>query len=309
MKDLLVGSTGFVGSNLRMSHDFDGLCHSTDIADYYGAKPELCIYAGVPAAMYLANTNPSADLEIIKQARKNIRKINPKKLILVSTIAVYSNLSGVDENTVMDEIGLPAYGRNRLKLENWAREDYADVVIIRLPALYGEGLKKNFLYDLHTIIPFELTAEKYEQLKSKNEIVKRSYKIVENGYYRFDGNADKDELKAFFEHNDFNAISFTNSRSEYQFYKLSRLWDDICKVIDTGINLINLTTPPIKAKEVYYRVMDGVRWENDLVEQVRYDVKSVHSDVVGGSDGYVCSRKEEIEDICLFMRSWRKNDK
>ena len=36
-KDLLVGSTGFVGGNLAAKHAFAAVCHSTDIAAQFGA--------------------------------------------------------------------------------------------------------------------------------------------------------------------------------------------------------------------------------------------------------------------------------
>ena len=65
-KDLLVGSTGFVGGNLAAKHAFAAVCHSTDIAAQFGAKPDLCVYAGVPAAMFLANADPDADLAVRK---------------------------------------------------------------------------------------------------------------------------------------------------------------------------------------------------------------------------------------------------
>ena len=50
--DLLVGSTGFVGGNLMAKHDFTAVCHSKDVAAQYGTRPDLCVYAGVPAAMF-----------------------------------------------------------------------------------------------------------------------------------------------------------------------------------------------------------------------------------------------------------------
>lgn len=50
--DLLVGSTGFVGGNLTAKHTFTAVCHSSDIAAQYGTRPDLCVYAGVPAAMF-----------------------------------------------------------------------------------------------------------------------------------------------------------------------------------------------------------------------------------------------------------------
>ena len=152
-KDLLVGSTGFVGGNLAAKHAFAAVCHSTDIAAQFGAKPDLCVYAGVPAAMFLANADPDADLAVMAAARENLRQIAPKQLVLISSIAVYADSRGKDEQSPMTPDGLPAYGRNRLQLERWAREDYPNALIVRLPALYGIGLKKNFLFDLHTITP------------------------------------------------------------------------------------------------------------------------------------------------------------
>lgn len=90
--DLLVGSTGFVGGNLMAAHDFAAVCHSKDVAVQYGSRPDLCVYAGVPAAMFLANADPEADLAVMAAARENLRKIAPKALVLISSIAVYLSL-------------------------------------------------------------------------------------------------------------------------------------------------------------------------------------------------------------------------
>ena len=59
--DFLVGNTGFVGANLSACHAFDGAFHSTNVSDAFGANPDLLVYSGVPAEMFLANTNPEAD--------------------------------------------------------------------------------------------------------------------------------------------------------------------------------------------------------------------------------------------------------
>ncbi|EKC44631.1 hypothetical protein LEA_20560 [human gut metagenome] len=76
-KDLLVGSTGFVGGNLAAKHAFAAVCHSTDIAAQFGAKPDLCVYAGVPAAMFLANADPDADLAVMAAARETCARSPP----------------------------------------------------------------------------------------------------------------------------------------------------------------------------------------------------------------------------------------
>ena len=67
------------GGNLLAKHTFAAACHSSDITAQYGTRPDLCIYAGVPAAMFLANADPEADLAVMRAARENIRQIAPKK--------------------------------------------------------------------------------------------------------------------------------------------------------------------------------------------------------------------------------------
>ena len=148
MTKALVGYTGFVGSNIYASGDFDAVYNSKNIEDAYGTCPDLLIYAGLRAEKYLANNAPDKDFELIVRAEENIKKINPRKLVLISTIDVFKNPIDVDENSVIDTEGLQAYGYNRYQLECWVRENYPDALIIRLPGLFGKNIKKNFILSL-----------------------------------------------------------------------------------------------------------------------------------------------------------------
>ena len=294
-KDLLVGSTGFVGGNLAAKHAFAAVCHSTDIAAQFGAKPDLCVYAGVPAAMFLANADPDADLAVMAAARENLRQIAPKQLVLISSIAVYADSREKDEQSPMTPDGLPAYGRNRLQLERWVREDYPNALIVRLPALYGIGLKKNFLFDLHTITPAMLKPEKYTELAQKSPLVRDGYTLADNGFYKLNGAVDAAALRAF-----------TDSRSRYQFYHLARLWQDVQTALQNGLTTLNLTTPPVTAAEVYTTVTGKADWQNELPKPpFDYDLRSRHAALLGGADGYLCTKQQELDEICAFMRAWR----
>lgn len=305
-RDLLVGSTGFVGGNLRAKHMFTAVCHSSDIAAQYGTQPDLCVYAGVPAAMFLANADPEADLEVMRTARENLRKIAPKSLVLISSIAVFADSRGRCEDDAPGTDGLPAYGRNRLQLEQWVREDFNDALIVRLPALYGAGLKKNFLFDLHTITPAMLKPEKYNGLAEKLPLVKTGYTLADNGFYKLNGTADKTALKEFFAGNDFNALAFTDSRSRYQFYNLGRLWQDIETARAAGLTMLHLCTPPISAAEVYTAVTGKADWTNELPKSpFDYDLRSRYAAVLGGSGDYLCTKEEELDDVTHFLREWR----
>lgn len=305
-RDLLVGSTGFVGGNLRAKHTFAAVCHSSDIAAQYGTQPDLCVYAGVPAAMFLANADPEADMEVMRTARENLRKIAPKSLVLISSIAVFADSRGRCEDDAPDTDGLPAYGRNRLQLEQWVREDFNDALIVRLPALYGAGLKKNFLFDLHTITPAMLKPEKYNELAAKSLLVKTGYTLADNGFYKLNGTADPAALRAFFAANDFNALAFTDARSRYQFYNLGRLWSDMEAARAADVKLLHLCTPPVSAAEVYTAVTGKTDWHNELPKPpFDYDLRSRHAALLGGSGDYLCTKQQELDDITRFMRSWR----
>lgn len=305
-KELLVGSTGFVGGNLMAEHSFSALCHSSDISAQYDSRPDLCVYAGVPAAMFLANADPEADLAVMAAARENLRRIAPQQVVLVSTIAVYADSRGCDETSPLPAGELPAYGRNRLQLERWVREDFPAALIVRLPALYGRGLKKNFLYDLHTITPAMLRPEKYRELAAESELVKTGYTLAGNGFYKLNGAADRAALRDWFAHNEFNALAFTDSRSRYQYYPLARLWRDIQTALAAGLTVLNLATPPVSAAAVYTAVTGKTDWHNELsVPPYDYDLRSRHAALLGGRDGYLCTEAEELREICAFMSAWR----
>lgn len=305
--DLLVGSTGFVGGNLLAKHTFAAECHSSDITAQYGTRPDLCVYAGVPAAMFLANADPEADLAVMRAARENIRQIAPKRLVLISSIAVLADSRGVYEDSpAQDTEGLPAYGKNRLQLERWVREDFPDALIVRLPALYGAGIRKNFLFDLHTITPAMLRPEKYSELAAKSPLVKSAYTLADNGFYKLNGTADPVALRAFFAANDFNALAFTDARSRYQFYNLGRLWSDMEAARAADVKLLHLCTPPVSAAEVYTAVTGKTDWHNELPKPpFDYDLRSRHAALLGGSGDYLCTKQQELDDITRFMRSWR----
>ena len=305
--DLLVGSTGFVGGNLLAKHTFAAECHSSDITAQYGTRPDLCVYAGVPAAMFLANADPEADLAVMRAARENIRQIAPKRLVLISSIAVLADSRGVYEDSpAQDTEGLSAYGKNRLQLERWVREDFPDALIVRLPALYGAGIRKNFLFDLHTITPAMLRPEKYSELAAKSPLVKSAYTLADNGFYKLNGTADSAALRAFFAANDFNALAFTDARSRYQFYNLGRLWSDMEAARAADVKLLHLCTPPVSAAEVYTAVTGKADWHNELPKPpFDYDLRSRHAALLGGSGDYLCTKQQELDDITRFMRSWR----
>ena len=246
MKTTLVGCTGFVGGNLAAAHSFDAAYHSTDIEQSFGANNGLVVYSGMPAEKFTAAASPDADLALAKQALANMKRMNPERLVLISTVDVYPRPRGVAEDTRpdADTPGFAAYGKNRLALENWVREAWPDALIVRLPGLFGKGLKKNFIHDMLTLTPGALNEARYRELAETEPLVQSAYAPGAGGYYRLQPlkAAQAARLRAFFEGSAFNALSFTDSRSVFQFYNLADLWKDIKRALDKGLRLLNLAT-------------------------------------------------------------------
>ena len=167
----LVGYTGFVGGNLAASGSFAGLYNSKNIEEAFGTRPDILYYAGFPAEKFTANKYPEEDLRIIENAMDNIRKIAPEKVILISTVDVYDGVFPVTEKDAA--LGNGAYGRNRCKLEMFVKETFPEHLIVRLPGLFGKGIKKNFLYDYIHVIPALLNEAKFTELSAQ----KRAKKI------------------------------------------------------------------------------------------------------------------------------------
>lgn len=300
---MLVGYTGFVGSNLATTHEFDYLINSKNIETAYGIHPDMLVYAGVRAEKFLANTAPESDMKNIREALENIRRIAPERLVLISTVDVYKRPVGVDEESVMDKKDLHAYGANRLWLEEQVTREFPEAYIVRLPGLFGKNLKKNFIYDYIEVIPSMLKEDKYLELGEKKKRIKENYKKQENGFYQcivLEG--EKEALKRDFEDSGFTALNFTDSRGVFQFYLLTHLWGHINKMMELGIHKLNIATEPVSISEIY-QMLRGEVFEN-LVATIPplYDYRTKYSKEFGGADGYIYSKEQVLREIRDFVR-------
>lgn len=301
----LVGYTGFVGSNLYATGRFDKVYNSKNIEEAYGLNPDLLVYAGLRAEKYLANSAPEKDMALIEEAKKNIELINPKKLVLISTVDVWKNPNGKNEDDQIDCENLHPYGYNRYCLEVWVREQYPDALIIRLPGLFGRNIKKNFIYDYINVIPFMLKVEKFEELKEKNDTLLDYYELLDNGFYRCKVLAEeqRQQLKNVFRQLGFTALNFTDSRNVYQFYPLSRLWDDIQILLKNNMTLWHPATEPVSAAEVY-QFLTGKEFLNEINgTPVYYDFKTKYDSLFGGQNGYICNKRQILSEIKKFVEA------
>lgn len=253
----LLGYTGYVGSTLLSQTQFDDLYNSKNIETIRGKEYDLIICAAAPAVKWKANQAPIEDLENINRLINSLKDVRANKFVLVSTVDVYRNPVDVDEATIIDPELTEPYGKHRFYLEQYVRENFRDSLILRLPGLFGKGLKKNFIYD-----------------------------IIHN-----------------------NALHLTHFQSEFQFYNMNRLWDDVQIALNHKLSLANFATEPVSAKEIAYQSI-GMEFTNETEKMpVHYNMKSKFAHLFNPSapKGYIASKEEVLGEIRLFILEERKN--
>ncbi len=298
---ILVGDTGFVGSNLMEYMYFDRTYNSRNIAEAYGLKPDILVYAGVRGTKFIANKFPENDKKNIRDAIENITKIAPKKLILISTVDVYDNLDGVDEDHKINPENLHTYGKNRYDLEQWVINHFNNYHILRLPAIYGKNIKKNFIYDLINPIPPYLTIKDIEKVHNEYTEIYQ--------YYKKDGelyklvNSDK-ELYSYFENSNYNTLRFTDSEASYQFLNLNQLHKIINEVVDKNILVLNCVTEQIKSNELYKFVFKS-SFNNKISDYpINYDIRTkykLEGFNVCHQSHYLMNKKGVIIDLSNYI--------
>lgn len=147
MFNSLIGYSGYVGGTLIKQEYFKSLYRSTNIGDIDNKYFDTVVCAGAPAQKWIANREPDADRQKIEELIAHLKTIQCKIFILISTVDVFKKPIGVDEDSIVDEVDLHAYGLHRRLLEKFVEEHFPNHLIVRLPGLVGPGLRKNVIFD------------------------------------------------------------------------------------------------------------------------------------------------------------------
>ena len=151
LNNCLIGYNGFVGSNLKNSEllKFDDLYNSSNIIDISNKEYGLVVCAAPSATKWKINKDPMTDLYNIVNLSNILKTVKAERFVLLSTIDIYDKpdypwLEGHDVR-----FNSPEYGQNRCLFEKLTLHIFKEKAkIVRLPALYGNGLKKNIIFDL-----------------------------------------------------------------------------------------------------------------------------------------------------------------
>lgn len=249
----LIGYTGFVGSNLRRQTSFNALFNSSNFRMMRGRAFSEIVCAGLPAAKWIANKNPEADRANIARLTQVLATVKTSFLTLISTIDVYPSVADVNEDFDCHTRDNHAYGRHRLEFEDFVRSRFEQTLVVRLPALFGPGLKKNVIYDLlHD-----------------------------------------------------NCLEMINPDSSFQWYNISRLWDDIELIKRTDIALANLMTEPVKTQAILSRFFPDKSVGSNPSPTASYYIRTRYADLFGGHNEYIATAEDVLNALGAYVASER----
>jgi hypothetical protein len=309
----LIGGTGFVGRTLVQDIPFSRTYNSRSIDGIAGEHFDTVICAGAPATMWAANANPKADLDNLRRLTSSLSTAKIGRLILISTIAVFDDPSaGYTESNARYET-VKAYGRNRRELEVHALERY-NAVVLRLPALFGSGLKKNFVFDILNPVPSLIKPDKFAHVRAA--LTQDDLGLV-NTFFAFDANfamhkldragleasGRRRELELALERIGFLASSFTNSDSHYQYYNLSNLRRDIEVSAAHDLAIVNICSEPWRAGDLHAELV-GTSFTNTGPPVVREDVHTEHAGAFDRPGPYLYDRAEVLRDLQSFVTEY-----
>lgn len=147
MGNALIGYTGFVGGNLLSQSSFEFLYNSQNLSEIRERDFDLLVCAAPSGVKWRANKYPHEDYSSVKKLMDELSTVTSQRFVLLSTTDVFSEANPLDEDSVIELDKLPPYGRHRRMLEIFVAQQFS-ATTIRLPALFGKGLRKNSIYDL-----------------------------------------------------------------------------------------------------------------------------------------------------------------
>jgi len=312
----LIGHTGFVGGALLRQSRFGACFNSTTIPAIEGRTFGTLVCAAAPGSMLEANRAPDRDAAQIDALIAQLATVRAERFVLISSIAVLADFAGGDDESTGAFQQTLAYGRHRRALEAFVESHFAASLIIRLPALFGHGLRKNFLCDLLNPVPTLLTEAKRDTLMTALDpalsgwIAALYSPDAVTGMLRLDRaalNADgrraalEDAVTAL----GASATQFHHPETTYQYYAIDRLWQDIGIALEAGLSHLHLVAEPLTAAAIHQH-LTGRAMPDCPARVHREDMRTRHAALWGAHGPYQFSAAATLDRLAAFFASERQ---
>lgn len=311
----LIGHTGFVGSALLRQAGFATCYNSATISAIEGQAFGTLVCAAAPGSMLEANRAPERDAAQIEALIARLAKVRAERFVLISSIAVLADFAGGDDEDTQAFQQELAYGRHRRALEAFVESHFPASLIVRLPALFGAGLRKNFLFDLMNPVPSLLTEAKRDALMGALDPALAGWvgalyaPDAVTGLLRLDRAAlNADRRRAALEDAatalGASATQFHHPDTTYQYYPVDRLWRDIGIALEAGLSHLHLVAEPLTAATIHARLTGRVMPETPA-RLHREDMRTRHAGMWGAQGSYQFSAATTLDRLAAYFASER----
>jgi len=311
----LIGHTGFVGATLARQAAFDARYNSATIAESAGQSFATVVCAAAPGSMLEANTAPEQDRAKIHALIDQLSAMKADRFILISSIAVLADFAGGDDEGTSAFQTKLAYGRHRRELEAFVEDRFADHLIVRLPALFGEGLRKNFIFDLMNPVPSMLKPDRIAQLKAALDtnlagLVDDLFTLdAGTGFLKLNRQAlaadvRRRALEEAVSELGYSATQFHNPATTYQYYEMAGLWSDIGVALEHGLSHLHLVSQPLAAARIH-KALTGRAMPETGARLHREDMHTRHADLWGSQGPYQFSSDGTLASLTAFFAEQR----
>lgn len=313
--DALIGHTGFVGGHLDRQHGFAARFNSRTIGDAADREFGTVVCAAAPGSMFEANRMPDQDRAKIDALIGQLDRLRCARFVLISSIAVLADFAGGDDESTGAFQETLAYGRHRRALEAFCESRFADCLIVRLPALFGTGLRKNFVFDLMNPVPSMLTDAAREGMLDAlpGPLADRVRALYApdpaTGMHSLDRpRLDADPARAGLEEAvtglGLSATRFHNPRTTYQYYDMTRLWADTATARGAGLPVLHCATEPLVAARIHERLL-GRAMPDTGARLHSEDMRTAHAGLWGRSGPYLDHADAVLERIAALYDASR----
>lgn len=313
----VIGHTGFVGSTLMRTLPGAQGYNSRTVAQAEGTIFGTLYCAAAPGSMVRANKMPAQDAAHIDSLIASLHRMRAERFILISTIAVLERFDGGYTETHAAYQTSTPYGLHRRRLEVAVRRQFPNCLIVRLPALFGPGLAKNFLFDLINPLPSMLNTALYDTLITGLSARLRAALAAiytydpQLGFFMIDRTvlAACPERMTLTEQADrlgVNAVRFHHHEARYQFYQMDRLKADIDLALDAGLDVIHLAPPPLQTATVY-TALKGGDMPHTTARLHREDMRTAHAGLWGMTGAYNRKPEDVLTALTAFYRTETEN--
>lgn len=311
----LIGHTGFVGSALLRKAAFAACYNSGNIAAIEGQSFGTLVCAAAPGSMLEANLAPERDAARIEALIAQLSTVRAERFVLISSIAVLADFAGGDDEGTQAFQQDLAYGRHRRALEAFVEGHFPGSLVVRLPALFGEGLRKNFLFDLMNPVPSMLSVAKRDTLLDALDPALAAWADslytpdAATGLLRLDRAAlNADRRRAALEEAvttlGLSATQFHHRETTYQYYPIDRLWQDVGIALEAGLSHLHLVAEPLTAAAIHAKLL-GRDMPETPARLHREDMRTRHADLWGAQGPYQFDAATTLDRLAAFFASER----